>query len=294
MTSREKIAWNMAANTAGVAVNMLTGLLVMPFLIQELGALTYGLWSLIGSLTGYLGVLDFGVRPAVGRLIAAYRARGELEQINAVTSTAAALLSGVGVVVLLATFLAISLFPLLFPVPPERASDVSHALMIIGLTVAVSFPCSVIDGMLWGYERFDLMSAVDAGTVLARMILIFALVRSAAPLTTLASIVFAVNVSGAILKGFLCFRIERRFRISSGHFRKGKISEILSYGSWISLITWSKTLTPQIVLAIIGHALGTAAVTSFAVGRQLVTYSDVFTNSATQVMAPRAIAAHAI
>jgi len=292
--SRDKLAWNMAANTAGVVVNMLTGLLVMPFLIQEIGASTYGLWSLIGSLTGYLGVLDFGVRPAVGRLIAGYRARGELEQINIVSSTAAALLSAVGVIVLLATALAINLFPLIFTVPPERASDVNTSLMLVGLTVAVSFPSSVIDGFLWGYERFDVLSAIDAATVLLRTVLIFCFVRDAAPLATLASIVFAVSLFSAVLKGFICFRVERGFRVSLRHCRKSKVREIYSYGSWMSLITWSKSLTPQIVLAIIGHALGTAAVTSFAVGRQLVTYSDIFTNAATQVMAPRAIAAHAI
>ncbi len=284
----------MAVNTAGVLVNMVTGLVVMPFLIQRLGPATYGLWSLIGSLTGYLGVLDFGVRPAVGRLIAAHRARGEIEEVNAVVSTAVAILCTVSLATLLATMLAVRAFPAVFPVPPDRLPDVAHALVLIGLTVAVGFPASVFDGCLWGHERFDLLSAVDATVVLLRTVLIFALVRDSAPLATLAGIVFAVTGLGSVVKGIICFRIERRLRVSPRSFRRHKVWEIYSYGSWMSLITWSKTLTPQMAPALIGHSLGTAAVTSFAVGRQLVAYADIFANAATQVVAPRAIAAHAV
>lgn len=292
--SLQRVAWNAVANTTGMMINMLTGLLVMPFLIQELGASTYGLWSLVGSLTGYLGVLDFGVRPAVGRLVAAYRARGELRHINELTSTATVLLIVVGVMVVLATLLAVELFPLIFSVPPADASDVRCSLGLIGMTVAVSFPSSVFDGLLWGYERFDLLSVVDAISVLFRTILIFALVRDSCPLTTLASIILTLNICSGAVKAFLCYRVERDFHLSISQFNKRNVTEIYSYGPWISLITWSKTLTPQVVLAIVGHAVGTVAVTSFSVGRQLVSYSDILTNVATQVMAPKAIAAHAL
>src|SRR5579862_6825051 len=103
MRKQPKTIWNIAANVAGIVVNMVSGLLVMPFLIQKLGNTTYGLWILIGTLTGYFGVLDLGVSAAVGRLIAVHRARHEPEQVNAVMSTAFGLLLIVSAYVLIAT-----------------------------------------------------------------------------------------------------------------------------------------------------------------------------------------------
>ena len=79
---------NMATNIAGVVVNMFTGLVVMPYLIRTLGSSTYGLWVLVGTMTGYFGILDLGVSAALGRLIAAHKARDEHDDINAVMSTA--------------------------------------------------------------------------------------------------------------------------------------------------------------------------------------------------------------
>src|ERR1700738_3204184 len=109
MRRQPKTVWNIAANVAGIVVNMVSGLLVMPYLIQTLGDATYGLWILIGTLTGYFGVLDLGVPAAVGRLIAIHRARAEPEHINVVMSTAFALLLIVSLVVCAATAVALAL-----------------------------------------------------------------------------------------------------------------------------------------------------------------------------------------
>ena len=76
----------MTINTAGTVVNMLSGLVVMPYLIRTLGSGTYGLWLLIGTMAGYFGVLDLGVSAALGRLVAAHHARGEHDQVNQVVS----------------------------------------------------------------------------------------------------------------------------------------------------------------------------------------------------------------
>ena len=293
MRTRVRVAWNILANTSGVLVNMLAVLVVMPYLIQRLGASTYGLWSLIGSMTGYLGVLDFGVRPAVGRLIAAHRARGEQQQVNAVISTAFGVLLLVSILVGIATIFAVQLFPRIFPVPSAQALDVHHALVLVGLMVAVTFPASVFDGFLWGYERFDLITAIEIPATVVRTALFLTVVSRATPLTSLAAIVTLVTIGSACLKALLCFGLEPDLRLGGRHFAKSKVREIYSYGAWMSFISWSRTLIPQIGPTIIGHRLGTAAVTSFAVARQLVGSTDVLANSATQVLAPRTIAAHA-
>ena len=49
-----------------------------PYIIIKLGAATYGVWSLMISVIGYLGLVDIGIRGSVGRYINHYLALKEL------------------------------------------------------------------------------------------------------------------------------------------------------------------------------------------------------------------------
>jgi O-antigen/teichoic acid export membrane protein len=283
----------MTANIAGVVVNMFTGLVVMPYLIQVMGTSTYGLWVLIGTLTGYFGVLDLGVSAALGRLIAAHRARDEREDINSVMSTALALLLVAFLVVCVAVCVVLVVFPRLFSVPSGSMLDVRYSLILVGLNLAITFPASIFAGFLWAHERFDLLNAVDIPSLILRTALSLTLVGATMPLATLGAIALGVSTLGSLVKAFICFRLDPKLRVTGHYVRRAKIRQIMSLGGWMSVISWSKTLIPQIAPTLIGARLGSGAVTNFAVGRQLVAYTNVFANSATQVMAPRAVAVHA-
>jgi O-antigen/teichoic acid export membrane protein len=113
------------------------------------------------------------------------------------------------------------------------------------------------------------------------------------PLMSLGVIVFSVDRLGNLARMVLCFKLDPDLRLSWNQVRRGKVREIFSIGGWMSVISWSRLLTPQIAPTLIGMRIGSAAVTTFVVARQLVAYANMFSNTATQVLAPRAIAAHA-
>jgi O-antigen/teichoic acid export membrane protein len=291
--STKKIVWNMTVNTAGTVVSMLSGLVVMPYLIRTLGSATYGLWILIGTMTGYFGVLDLGVSVALGRLVAAHRARGEHDQINRVMSTSFALLLVAFVLVCAATGVVLMIFTRIFSVPSNELLDVRYALILVGLNLALAFPSYTFAGFLWGHERFDLENAVRIPCLIIRAVLSITAVSASMPLMTLGVIVFGVDTLGNLARMVLCFKLDPDLRLSWNEVRRSKVREIFSIGGWMSLISWSRLLTPQIAPTLIGMWIGSAAVTTFAVARQLVAYANMFSNTATQVLAPRAIAAHA-
>ncbi len=291
--STSKIVWNMTTNSAGTVVNMLSGLVVMPYLISTLGSATYGLWILIGTMAGYFGVLDLGVSAALGRLVAIHRARGEHDQVNEVMSTACALLLVAFVIVCAATGLSLPIFPRIFSVPSNELLDVRYALTLVGLNLALTFPGFTFAGFLWGHERFDLENAVRIPALIIRSVLSIMAVNPSMPLTSLGVIVFGTNTLGNLVRMVLCFRLDPDLRLSWNQVRRSRVREIFSLGGWMSAISWSRLLTPQIAPTLIGMRIGSAAVTTFTVAKQLVGYSNMFAITATQVLAPRAIAAHA-
>src|SRR5437763_23255 len=67
MTNKLAVVRNIFWNCAGMAVTILVGFVLAPFLIRHLGDTRYGLWIVIGSLTSYCGLIVLGVRACMGR-----------------------------------------------------------------------------------------------------------------------------------------------------------------------------------------------------------------------------------
>jgi len=66
-------------------------------MVRHLGNSGYGVWALTMSVTGYLGLLDLGVRGAVTRFVAKFHARAEDENASRVLSSGLAIFVSVAV-----------------------------------------------------------------------------------------------------------------------------------------------------------------------------------------------------
>jgi O-antigen/teichoic acid export membrane protein len=288
-----KAAGNVVWNWTGMAVNMLAGFIVAPYLVHQLGDAGYGLWILIASMTGYFGLLDLGVRGSVGRYIAFYRARGEQEGVNQVLSTAVAILLGVGVLALIATAAAVPLFHRLFDVPIEQQNAATWAIIIVGINLALTFPVSVFDGVLWGHERFDLLNMIDIPTAIIRTALSFLLVHGPEDLTSLALLTLGTTLANELAKVYLSFRISPGLRVNRLHVRKQSAAQLYGYGLWHFLLSVSRQVNLQVAPLLVGSLLTVAVVTPFSIAARLIGYAGQFIVSATGVFTPVATALHA-
>src|SRR5262249_45927622 len=175
MIGKRRIAFNVMWDWAGMAVGILSGFVVSPFLVRTLDETGYGLWILIASLSGYFGLLDLGVRGSVGRNMAFYRARNELGHVNAILNTALALLLIPALLSAIGAFGLAPLFGRLFAVPEGRETAVRLALVLTGINLAVAILFSVFDAALWSMQRFDVLNAIDIPVTLLRTLLTFLL-----------------------------------------------------------------------------------------------------------------------
>ena len=92
--SRTRIyARNIFSNYAGQVANLVVMFFLSPFVVHRLGDATYGAWSLVVSLTGYLGLAELGVRAGLGRYVNWYLGKGDIPRVNGVISTALAFLA---------------------------------------------------------------------------------------------------------------------------------------------------------------------------------------------------------
>lgn len=289
---RDRSRLNVLTNTAASIMAALAGLVIVPTLIKQLGSEVYGLWALISATTGYFALLDLGMSPAVGRLLAAARASGDLPRMKTVASSAAALASLVFLSICLAIWIVEFAFFLLFKVPLEHVADVKTALAITGFGVAVFMQSAVFTCLLWAYERFDMINAVDIPVLVLRTGLILYFIHNGSSLTDLALIVFATNIISCLAYAVLCWRVEPALSFAWRDVRRSTMARILNEGLQFAALNSARTLGSQVGVLVAGFTLSLSAVSTFAVAKQLASYANAFLVAAVQPALARGTALH--
>ena len=181
----------------------------------------------------------------------------------------------------------------IFDVPPELEPIARTAILIVGINLALTFPITVFDGVLWGFERFDLLNMVDIPTALVRTGLTFWLVHSPADIAALAWLTLLTTAGNELAKLGLSFWIEPRLRVSIGRFTLSHLKELYGYGFWQFLLQIARQTGMQVGPLIIGWVVTVAAVTPFSIASRLLQYAGGFMVAATGAMTPLATALHA-
>ena len=288
------IARNTFWNWVGVLVQMGAGFVVLPFLVNQLGDSAYGVWLLIGSLTGYFYLLDLGMRGSVGRHVAFYNAKNDENNVNVMFNTALVYLViasaiAVGAVLVFHRYL----LGFLGDIPPDQTAPARVAFLIVGASFAMTLPLNLTDAMLWGLQRFDLINKIDVLAVVLRTILTFYFVRRGYGLIFLAVLSLGTYVGMAIVKGIAIYRVYPAIRLGRRYVTHAGAKHLFSYGIWSFCMSISRLLTSQCSTLIVGIRLGVSIVTPYSIASRLLSYGVAIVSSSAGVLTPVATAHYA-
>lgn len=280
------LARNAAWNLVGMVVATALGFVVAPLLVHRLGETSYGLWILIGSLTGYFGLFDLGIRSSVARYIAYDRARNDDDSVNATLNTALAILAGIGLLTLVGSVALTAVYFRLFDVPAEQVAAVRICLLLTGVTLGISFVLNAFDAALWAVQRFDVVNAIDIPISVLRAVLTFVLVQDSSDLVALAVLTLVTALSAGLAKMVLCFRLLPALRVSPLLVRLSAGRALLSYGAWRLVLEIGILISTQMSVLIIGACLSIALVTPFSIAGRVVGYATAILTACTGILVP--------
>jgi hypothetical protein len=167
-------------NWLTLAVNVAVSFFLAPFVVQKLGSIYYGIWVLTMQFTGYLYLLDFGVRESVVRYTSKYAARKQGRQLNRVLTTAFVVYLPIFVLCLVATAVGMWGVTQWFNIDAVHAHDARIAVLFTGLTIAQTFVFNVFNGVQLGLRQFSAANLVNIALTLVRTaVVVFALNRGA-------------------------------------------------------------------------------------------------------------------
>lgn len=287
-----QIIQNVLVNWMAYAVTIVIGFFLSPFLVHQLGDPVYGIWTLLGSLTGYLGLLDFGITPSIVKSVAQYRAKDDFAGMNRLLTGAISIFIGLACLSFAASCVLAIYFNDIFDNPLNR-STTAVLVLLTGLNLAVTFPGSVFIGFLRGYQRYDLDATVSTIALLARTALIVVLLRGGHGVIALAAATFVFDMARLAYLIRCVYRLNPALKISREHFDRSELKQLFSYSSHFFLIAVGTRLNFFTDSIVIGFFLSAAAVTLYSIPNRLISYLRELVIEMTGVLMPAITHLHA-
>ena len=290
---RKTILRNTSLGMVSQGTGIVLAVLITPFTIHHLGLSTYGLWILVSSVVGYLGLTDFGLRPAIGRFIALHLAKNEQEEINVIAATSLISLTVSMLVIWSITLFAPFVFLHLFNLDGAQEQTAKILLWIIGLSIGLGLPLSVFDALLIGAGRYDITYAIDIAIAVVKAgVTIILLSLGYGVVSLVVSNLIFIAVAGCTQLIF-AYRIFPNLRLAISQWKFNKLQELYKLGRWsfINTIWYRLAFTTDNV--VIGYALNTEAVAVYSIAGRLISYALTGADSFSTVLMPHATALHA-
>lgn len=290
--SQPTIKQSSMINLAGAAAPLLVTLLTLPLLLPLVGDVRYGALLLVGTLVGFMGVMDMGLGRATNNLMARLEDEAPQERANVLwTALAFSGVMGLGGGLLLYA-LGDGLMGSLFSVSAELRPELRAALPLILVALPLATMSSVLAGALEGRQAFvSLNMAHVTGGIAMQVLPLLAAWAGWIELPTLVAAMIFGRLIGIALLTRACLRhvSSSRPRLSSSHLK-----HLLHFGGWVSV---SSLLNPILTMTdrlMIGHKIDMAAVTAYTVPYSMATRLSMIPASLSSVLFPRfSGAAHA-
>jgi O-antigen/teichoic acid export membrane protein len=148
------LARNAAWNYIGFVINVGTNFLLFPFVVAHVGETSSGIWLLLGSLTGYMGLLELGLVPSLTQHVAAAIGGDEKEELNRAISTALVVLTGMMLLSLQGLWFVPALVNLL-NLPEALHHEARYVFAVSLAAVALRMPLATFQAVLLGCQRQD-------------------------------------------------------------------------------------------------------------------------------------------
>lgn len=259
-------------------LSVLIALGMTPVIVDALGDRMYGLWIIIGAFMGYYGFLDFGISTAVSRFVSRALSKNDTDEINRVLSAAFFLFSGVTLIILALTAIAIQCSSLFFESLVE-ADSFNLAVTILGLQLALGFPLRTFSGVLTAFLRYDLHTfAVTVRLILGNG-LIFWLLQNGHGIVAMAWSLFAANLLQYALFFLFARRVYPKLRLRRSWVDKNSIKSLANYSAKSFAVELAGILRHKIDVLVIAKFIGLSAVTPYAIGARLIEYFINLTGS---------------
>lgn len=284
--SRGQLFKGVLSNWSYLVINALIAFLMTPFVVRHLGDSTYGIWALVIQLTGYMGIVDVGLRSALVRFVSRFKALGDNHSLNRLMNNTLTLyvLIVPGCFLFATAIVAVGLPHMHLPEGMMRTAQIT--VFLAAACISCDFLFATTHASLAGLSRWELINGIWILVVSLRALLILLFLYKGFGLVTLAIIQLLTTLTGYSAETVTVHKLLPTLRLRLQFPHLNEIRPILEHGWYSFLISVANRLNYQIDTVVIALFLPVSEVTYYVIGLRLVEYLRDLLNSTTMVVAP--------
>ena len=272
MSLKKEAIRSVISNWIGTFFRYVLTFVATPIIVHSLGNNKYGIWSLVISLTGYYGIIDFGIRSTVEKYFSQFAAEGDESRCNALINTVTLVYIIIAVLVFISTALLAFNFDVIFKIDDNYKRETFLVVIIIGGNLALRFCFTAFSAIVAALRRFDIQNAVHVTLVICRVLTIIGILKLGYGLIAMAVVVVCFDMIESIVYLTVAFKLYDGLRISVKHIRFSMIKEIYSFAGGSFLIHCSRIIAERTDQILIVLLFGTELVVYYAIAESLVNY----------------------
>lgn len=272
-----------------MSFEILSTLLLTPFIIKTLGQSEFGVYKLSAAITAYLLLLDFGIGNAIIRYIAKYRTQNNNIRERQFLGVAIIYYTSIGIISLILGGMMVKVFPSFFSRGLNKQEILlgQKLLFITVLNCSVTLMTACYSNVLIAYEKFKVSRICSIIQIIVKMIVIYFLLKKG---FRSVSIVETQLILTIILRGYMVFYIFFKIKlypIFQG-LDKEFIYEIIRYSTFIFLQIIATQLNASIDQILIGKLVFSSSIIIgiYGIGTQIVQYYQGIGSAFTSVLMP--------
>ncbi len=262
---------SLMSNWTNYIAYLVVAFFLTPYLTEILGLSSFGVWSLVMGVVGYLGMVEIGVRMSTGRFIYYYLGRGENQKVSEVVCTSLTFFSGVGILALVISFFLGMFFSELFKdIPDDLALEIRWVLPILGANIWLGLFATTFGQCLTANNRFELRNlfrltglVIRTGGAVWSLSMGYGLVGLAVS-----------HLAGGVVELVLAFALARwkgpAISLSLAHIKGSAAKEVFGFGGWAFIRNVNDKIVNNTDCFVIFILIGPDAVALYAIGHQLV------------------------
>ncbi|MCC4765385.1 oligosaccharide flippase family protein [Methanosarcina sp. DH1] len=256
----KQVPKNLLANILYFILNVIIGLLLVPYFIDSLGVASYALVPLATSITSYVNLVVQSLNTSVSRYLTIDLQKREFKKASITFNTA--LFGTLGIILIMLPFVVLISYysPSFFKIPTSQENDARILFLgVIGSFLLRAWG-SNFGVSLFAYNRLDLQNLVNAVNIIVQTSLIVILFKLYSPNLVYIGLAYLIGaIAALVLSIFFSRKINPHLKVNVKDFCRSKVNEITSMGGWVIIDQIGSLLYLQIDLIVVNKLFGTIA-----------------------------------
>ncbi len=259
-----------------------------PIMLRLLGQSEYGLYNLVASVVGYLGILNFGFSSAYIKYFSAFKTSNDQKSIMKLNGMFVTIFGVIALISLVAGgILTLYAKEILGNELTDNESSIAQILLLImTINIAISFIGIIFTTYISANENFIVLKLIQIVKVITTPLLTLPILIAGHGAVGMVIITTIVNLIIEFVNAYYCFKkLKIRFSFKEYDYKLMKQMSIFSSFIFINLIV--NQINWNIDRFIIGRFHGTIAVATYSLAAQLNTYYLSLSTAISSVFIPR-------